>query len=71
MRQHLVRRGTTSVQWIVIAALIVLAIVGTVATVGTRTSPRRVMHSRQTLRTPRTPNRNPRQAVRAGFARRS
>jgi len=38
MREHLVRRGTASVQWIVIAALIVLAIVGTVAMIGTRTS---------------------------------
>ena len=38
MRHHLVRHGQASVQWIVIAAVIVLAIVGTVATLGSRTN---------------------------------
>ena len=38
MHQYFVRRGQASVQWIVIAALITLAIVGTVATIGTRTT---------------------------------
>jgi len=38
MRQHLVRRGQASVQWIVIAAAIALAIVATITTLGTRTN---------------------------------
>jgi hypothetical protein len=36
MRQHLVRRGQAAVQWIVIAAAIILAIAATVTTLGSR-----------------------------------
>ncbi len=38
MRLHRLRRGQANLQWIVIAAVIALAIVGTVATLGSRTS---------------------------------
>jgi len=38
MRQHLVRRGQATVQWIVIAGAIVLAIAATIVTLGNRTN---------------------------------
>lgn len=36
--KHFVRRGKTVVQWIIIAALLVLAVVAGVTAVGTRTN---------------------------------
>ena len=38
MRKNLVRRGQANLQWILIAGAIVLAIAGTIATLGNRTS---------------------------------
>jgi uncharacterized integral membrane protein len=38
MRQHLVRRGQATVQWIVIAGAMVLAIAATIVTLGNRTN---------------------------------